>query len=286
MSEQDNLLMEWLNQDSGYFFRSGKLLEKFRSHYQDIEVYETPELGRLFRLDGSLMTSERDEFFYHENLVHIPAITHPNPVNALIIGGGDGGSTEELLKHPSIKKITLAEIDGGVIDISKKYLESIHHQIFDDPRVTLNITDGLAFIRDSKEKFDLIILDLTDPGGPSQPLYTKEFYTACSERLNINGAMSLHIASPVFQPQRYQTIMNTLKSVFSNVRPYLVHIPLYGSLWGMACASMNLDPITRNTTEVDEILAKRKIRDLQYYNGQTHQAVCALPNFVRVLLGQ
>lgn len=286
MSDKENLLMEWLNQDCGYFFRAGKLLEKSRSEYQDIEVYETPELGRLFRLDGSLMTSEGDEFFYHENLVHIPAVSHPNPTNALIIGGGDGGSTEELLKHPSIKKVTLAELDGGVIDISKKYLQSIHHGIFDDPRVTLRITDGLAFIRDSKEMFDLIILDLTDPGGPSQPLYTQEFYAACRKRLNTNGALSLHIASPVFQPQRYCTIINTLKSVFSNVRPYLVHIPLYGSLWGMACASMELDPVALNPKQVDEILTQRKIHDLQYYNGQTHQAVCALPNFVQALLKQ
>jgi spermidine synthase len=286
MSGKDDVLMEWLNDNCGYFFRTGKLIEKFRSNFQEIEVFEIPQLGRLFRLDGSFMTSERDEFFYHENLVHIPAITHPNPTNVLVVGGGDGGSTEELLKHPTVKKVTLAEIDGGVIDISKKYLQSIHHDVFDDPRVDLRVTDGLAFVRDSKELFDLIVLDLTDPGGPSQPLYTKEFYNSCRARLTPNGLMSLHISSPVTQPERYSAIIGNLKSVFSNVRPYLIHIPLYGTLWGMACASMNLDPIKLSSKEVDEIIAKRKISDLQYYNGQTHQAVCALPNFVRALLEQ
>ena len=157
--------------------------------------------GRLFRLDGHFMTSERDEFFYHEMLVHMPGIAHPAPERALIVGGGDGGSAEELLKYPSIRSVKLCEIDLAVVDISRKHLASVHKGAFDDPRLDLCIGDGFAFVRETTEQFDLIVLDLTDPGGPSTRLYTPEFYRACAARLRPMGAMTLHIASPVAHPR-------------------------------------------------------------------------------------
>lgn len=284
MAGDDELLTEWLNPGSGYFVRAGRLLARFRTAYQEVEVYETAEFGRLFRLDGSFMTSEGDEFFYHENLVHLPAVSHPDPQSALVIGGGDGGSADELLKHPSMKKVTLVELDAGVVEIAKKYLEAVHHNVFDHPRLDLHIADGLEYVRSTPEKFDLIVLDLTDPGGPSEPLYTAEFYTACRARLASGGALSLHVGSPVAQPQRFREIIHTLRSVFPLVRPYLLYIPLYGSLWGMACASDSLDPLALDAAAVDRVLAQRGIAGLQYYNGDTHRAVLAQPNFVRKLL--
>lgn len=284
MDRDDTLLTEWLNDDSGYFIRRGELLERFRSAWQEVEVYDTPGFGRLFRLDGSFMTSESDEFFYHENLVHVPAISHPDPRSALVIGGGDGGSADELLKHPSIEKIAVVELDERVVAIAQKHLGAVHHGAFDDPRLELRIGDGLDYVRTSSETFDLIVLDLTDPGGPSQPLYTAEFYAACRARLAPGGAMSLHVGSPVAQPQRYGEIIRTLRSVFPVVRPYLLYIPLYGSLWGMACVSDSLDPMAFDEAKVEALLAQRGIGDLQYYNGATHRAVFALPNFVRRLV--
>lgn len=264
--------------------RGGKLLERFRTDYQEVGVYETAEFGRLYSLDGSLMASERDEFFCHENLVHPAAISHPEPHSALIIGGGDGGSAEELFKHPSIKNVTLVELDAGVVAIARKYLETVHHGAIDDPRLTLHIGDGFDYIRDATDKFDLIVLDLTDPGGPSTPLYTAEFYAACRARLAPGGALSLHVGPPVAQPQRFRENILTLHSVFPLVRPCLLYIPLYGSLWGMACASDSLDPLALDAVAVDRILAQRGIIDLQYYNGDTHRAVLAQPNFIRKLL--
>jgi spermidine synthase len=265
--------------------RRGKLLERFRTDYQEVAVYDTAEFGRLYSLDGSLMASERDEFFYHENLVHPAAISHPEPHSALIIGGGDGGSAEELFKHPSIEKVTLVELDAGVVAIARKYLEMVHHGAIDDPRLDLHIADGLEYIRSTQEKFDLIVLDLTDPGGgPSEPLYTAEFYAACRARLAPGGALSLHVGSPVAQPQRFRETVHTLRSVFPLLRPYLLCIPLYGTLWGMACVSDSLDPLALDAATVDRILAQRGIAGLQYYNGDTHRAVLAQPNFVRKLL--
>jgi spermidine synthase len=277
-------MTEHLTDDWGFFIRSTREFERFRSPYQAVEVHDSADFGRLFRLDGHFMTSERDEFFYHEMLVHVAALTHPAPERALIVGGGDGGSAEELLKHPSIKSVTLAEIDLAVVDVSRKYLHSVHRGSLDDPRVALKITDGFEYVRTSAEAFDLIVLDLTDPGGPSTTLYTPDFYRACAARLSPVGAMTLHIASPVAHPERIRAGLAALRSAFSRVTPYLSSVPLYGGMWMMACCSGTLDPRTLTAPEADRRIAQRRLSDLQYYNGDVHRAALALPNFVRALV--
>jgi spermidine synthase len=211
----DGAMIEELTDDWGFYIRSVQQFERFRSAYQDVEVHDSVSFGRLFRLDGHFMTSENDEFFYHENLVHMAAIPHPQPRRALIIGGGDGGSAEELFKHPSIESVTLCEIDGAVVDISRRYLGQVHRGALDDPRLTLRYEDGFAFIRESSERYDLIVLDLTDPGGPSTPLYTEEFYRACADRLEPGGAMTLHIASPIAHPVRIREGLARLRAAFT-----------------------------------------------------------------------
>jgi spermidine synthase len=281
---QPGVLTEYLTDDSGFFVRSSREFERFQTPYQTVEVHDTKSFGKLFRLDGHLMTSEKDEFFYHENLVHVAAITHPAPKTALIIGGGDGGSAEELLKYQTIKSVTLVEIDLAVLDIARKYFAEVHRGALLDPRLTVKVEDGLAFVRGATDTYDLIVLDLTDPGGASEPLYGAEFYRACAARLNPTGAMTLHIASPVAHPERVRAAMVNLRAVFSVVIPYLVSIPLYGGLWMMACASPTLNPAYLTPLEANRRIATRGIRDLQYYNGEVHRASMALPNFVRDLV--
>ena len=281
---QPGVLTEYLTEDSGFFVRSSREFERFQTPYQTVEVHDTKSFGKLFRLDGHLMTSEKDEFFYHENLVHVAAITHPAPKTALIIGGGDGGSAEELLKYQTITSITLVEIDLAVLDIARKYFAEVHHGALLDPRLTVKVEDGLAFVRGDTDTYDLIVLDLTDPGGASEPLYGAEFYRGCAARLNPTGAMTLHIASPVAHPERVRAAMANLRAVFSVVIPYLVSIPLYGGLWMMACASPTLNPAYLTPLEANRRIATRGIRDLHYYNGEVHRASMALPNFVRDLV--
>ena len=281
---QPGVLTEYLTDDSGFFVRSLREFERFQTPYQTVEVHDTKTFGKLFRLDGHLMTSEKDEFFYHENLVHVAAITHPAPKTALIIGGGDGGSAEELLKYQTINSVTLVEIDLAVLDIARKYFAEVHHGALLDPRLTVKVEDGLAFVRGATDTYDLIVLDLTDPGGASEPLYGAEFYRTCAARLNPTGAMTLHIASPVAHPERVRAAMANLRAVFSVVIPYLVSIPLYGGLWMMACASPTLNPAYLTPLEANRRIATRGIRDLQYYNGEVHRASMALPNFVRDLV--
>ena len=279
-------MTEYLTDDWGFFIRSTRQFEKFRSPFQVVEVHDTAHFGKLFRLDGHFMTSEMDEFFYHENLVHMAALTHPSPEHALVIGGGDGGSAEELLKHPSIRSVTLCEIDLAVVDIARKYLQSVHQGALDDPRLALKIEDGFQYVHEAEEQYDLIVLDLTDPGGPSESLYTPDFYSACAVRLKPVGAMTLHIASPVAHPDRIKACLANLRAAFPLVTPYLASVPLYGGLWMMACASQTLDPKSLSGREVDRRIAQRGLAKLQYYNGDMHRAALALPNFVRALVGQ
>ncbi|MBU0689732.1 MAG: polyamine aminopropyltransferase [Gammaproteobacteria bacterium] len=280
------VLTEWLNEDSGYCFRTSKPILDFHSGFQHIQLYESPRFGKVLRLDGCFMTSEKDEFFYHENIVHPASISHPALRRVLVIGGGDGGACEEVLKHPSVEKVVLAELDQAVVDVSKEHLGSIHRGAMDDPRFELRIGDGAAFVRETEERFDLIILDLTDPLGEAVELYKQEFFQACRAVLNPGGALTMHIGSPVFHPERVTEITANLGQVFAIVRPYLVTVPLYGAQWGFACASDTLDPLSLSEQEVDSRIAERKLQDLQFYNGATHRGVFALPNFVKQLVGE
>ncbi len=280
-SENDFFLVEQLNADYGYFLRAKTKLATGRTRFQEMEVYDTPAFGRVLRLDKVFMTSEKDEFFYHENLVHLAAITHAAPRNALVIGGGDGGAVEEIFKHPSIERVVLAELDDGVIAASREHLGSIHRGALDDPRCDIHIGDGKAYIETTGESFDLLLLDLTDPQGPSQALYTQEFYTDCAKRLTPDGLLVLHIESPITRPDTCARIVATLRNVFPIVRPYLVYVPLYGTWWGFAIASNSSDPRIIAEIEVDRRIAARGLTDLRFYNGAMHHAVFALPNFVR-----
>jgi len=278
------ILTEYMTDEWGVFVRSTARLEAFRSKYQDVEVHDSDAFGKLFRLDGHFMTSEKDEFFYHENLVHIAALAHPHPSRALIVGGGDGGSAEELLKHPSMASVTIAEIDGSVVDLSRRHLHAVHRGALDDSRVNLRIEDGFRFVAQSRDQYDLIVLDLTDPGGPSTALYTADFYAACAARLTEQGAMTMHIASPIAHAVRIREALAELRHAFARVTPYLTSVPLYGGLWMMACCSRRLDPREHAPAVIDARIAERGLGGLQYINGDTYRAALALPNFVRALV--
>ncbi len=284
----DGVLVESLCDDAGHFLKGARLLEAGRSRWQAYEVWETPRLGRLFRLDGCFMTSEGDEFIYHESLVHVPGVAHGGLRRALILGGGDGGSAEELLKYSTIERVVIAELDDKVIDISRRYFAGVHRGALDDPRVEIRIGDGAGYVREygpaEADRFDLIVFDLTDPVGPAAALHTRDFFAACKALLAEGGAIVLHIGSPFFQPGRVRELVARLRPVFACVRPYFLYIPLYGSLWGMACASDALDPQRLAADEVDRRLVERRIERLQHFNGAVHCAQFALPNHLRALL--
>ncbi|GAB4476058.1 MAG: hypothetical protein OHK0044_21740 [Burkholderiaceae bacterium] len=281
----NELIFDWLNAHSGYGFTAKARLETQQSPYQRVEVYDTHQFGRLFRLDGRLMTSEGEEFFYHECMTHPALLTHPNPQSVLVIGGGDGGSSEEIFKHPSVKRIVMAELDPVVIDISKRYLREIHKGVFDDPRLEVRIGDGFEYVKHTDERFDVIVLDLTDPDTPAFHLYSEEFFRMCQRILNPGGLLTLHLGSPVFQAATVKKNATNLRKVFRHVHPMALYIPLYGSLWCLGVASDSANPRALATETIAQRLAERRIGALKYYNAPLHSALFTLPNFVIELTG-
>jgi spermidine synthase len=276
-------IFERLTATSGVYFE-GTLIERRATPFQLLEVYETADFGRIFRLDGCNMTSERDEFFYHENLVHPAAVAHPHPRRALVIGGGDGGSSEELLKHSTLEVVHMAELDPVVIEVSRARFAGVHRGAFDDPRLQVTVGDGLAYLRETGVRYDLVSMDLTDPVGPSMELYSPATFALARRAMTPDGALTLHIGSPFSHPERVRATLANLRQVFRKVTPYFAYIPLYGSIWGFACASEVLEPRIMEPAEVERVLEARGVRELQYYNGEVHRALFALPNYVKAIV--
>jgi spermidine synthase len=257
------------------------------SPYQRVRVYETQAHGRVLMLDDAFMCTERDEFFYHEALIHPNALTHSNPRSALIIGGGDGGSVRQLCKHSTIKKIVLVEIDGLVIDTALKFLGNIHGGMLNtesNSRLSVHIEDGAEFLRCSGERWDLLVLDLTDPAPLANELYGDAFYGLCAQRLAQNGLLSLQVASPVLRPDIIVSIVQKLRRHFKIVAPYLVPTPHAGGLWMMISASHAIDPRNTTASMVNGRMTARGILDLQYYCPDTHLAMFAQPPFIERLV--
>ncbi len=282
----EQYLVEPLSPNMGYYFKTDRELAKMKTRFQDLEVHEFASYGRVLRLDGVFQTSDRDEFLYHEPLAHVPGIAIDGPKTALVIGGGDGGMAEELLKYNTLEKVVMVELDEGVVDASKEYLPGISNGAFESPRLELRIEDGVAYIEKTEEKFDQVILDLTDPMGPSAALYTREFYTSIDRILNPGGVLSLHIESPITRPDIFGSLFWTLKSVFRIVRPMLNYVPLYGTLWGYASASQTSDPLNLTEDEVRDRIKKHGLSQLQYYNEKTHFALLAMPNYVQGIMSK
>lgn len=247
------------------------------SDFQEIDVVETVALGRMLLLDGMVMTSERDEFIYHEMIAHIPMLAHPNPKNVLVIGGGDGGTIREVLKHPSVERAVLCEIDGDVIDVSKKYLPSIAGKL-DDPRVEIEVRDGAAYIANHKNTFDVILIDSTDPIGPGEKLFTQEFYQNTLAALTETGIMACQSESPVAVPDECKRINKLLRSVFPYVQPYTACIPSYpGGQWTWSFCSKGIKPLEN----INEAVATELEKTARYYNREIHKSVFILPNYVK-----
>lgn len=279
-------VLERLNDHSSYGFRVRRRLATRRTAHQLLEVLDTPQFGKVLRLDGHFMTSEGEEFFYHECLVHPAAIAHPAPRQALVVGGGDGGAVEELLKHPSLVEVVVAELDGEVVDAARAHLGAVHRGAFDDPRVALRIGDGFAHMRETDARYDLVLFDLTDPETPAGPLYSAQAFALARRVLSPGGALVLHLGTPVFEPEQVARIADGLRAAFARVACYGLYIPLYGAYWGMAVASDTLDPRAVDAATVAARLAERGIADLAYYNPGVHGALFALPNFYAALVGE
>lgn len=252
------------------------------SEYQRIDVYESHEFGRFLTLDGCMMLTEKDEFIYHEMITHVPMAVHPNPRRILVIGAGDGGVVRELTRYSSIDHIDLVEIDEMVIDVCKQYLPQTAC-CFDDPRVQIHIEDGVRFIRSCENQYDVIIVDSTDPFGPGEGLFTKEFYGSCYKALREDGIMVNQQESPFYSDDvaAMQRAHKRIIESFPISRVYQAHIPTYPSgHWMFGFASKHYHPVTDLRTAA----WKAQGIHTRYYNPNLHIGAFSLPTYVEQLL--
>ena len=253
-----------------------------KSEFQRIDVFDSAEFGRFLTLDGYMMLTEKDEFIYHEMIVHPAMTVHPSAKNVLVIGAGDGGAVRELTKYTCIEKIDLVEIDKMVIEVCKKYLPQTSCCL-DDKRVTIHYQDGLKFIRKCVDKYDLIIIDSTDPFGPGEGLFTKEFYGNCYKALKEDGIMVNQQESPFYDADAIamQRAHKRIVESFPISRVYQAHIPTYPSgHWLFGFASKIYSPIKDlNASKWNALNIKTK-----YYNTNLHLGAFALPNYVEEIL--
>ncbi|MFC4601086.1 polyamine aminopropyltransferase [Cohnella hongkongensis] len=247
-----------------------------KTDFQELAMIETEEYGNMLVLDGMVMTTEKDEFVYHEMVAHPALFTHPNPENVLVVGGGDGGVIREVLKHPEVKKAVLVDIDGKVIEYSKKYLPSIAGKL-DDPRVEVIVNDGYMHIHDHKNTYDVIMVDSTEPVGPAVNLFTKGFYQGIHDALKEDGIFVAQTDNPWFKADLIRSVNRDVKEVFDIVRVYVANIPTYPSgLWTFTMGSKKYDPLSVDESRLPEL-------DTQYYSPRLHKAAFALPKFVEDL---
>jgi len=276
---------EYYNEQTGLTIGLKKLLFSEQSEFQLVEVYETDTWGNLMTIDGMVMLSERDEFVYHEMISHTAMFTHPNPKRVLIIGGGDGGTAREVLKHASVETVHLVEIDKTVVDASKLHFPGVGD--FDNPKQSTLYEDGIAFVKNVEEPYDVIIIDGSDPVGPAEGLFEKEFFQFCYDALAEDGVLSAQTESPWVESYHpsMKKVFNALDDLFPISKMYVSFIPLYpAGMWTMGLASKKEDPLSDEVSERVENGLK-KIQGLKYYNEDIHCGSFALPNFVKDIIG-
>ncbi len=250
-----------------------RTLHTEQTDFQKLDMIETEEFGNMLTLDGMVMTTERDEFVYHEMVAHVPLFTHPNPKHVLVVGGGDGGVLREIIKHPSVEKATLVEIDGKVIEYSKKFLPTIA-SAFEDARVEVKVDDGFMHIAQSENAYDVIMVDSTEPVGPAVKLFEKGFYEGISRALKEDGVFIAQTDNPWFKADLIGQVFNDVKEIFPITRLYTANVPTYPSgLWTFTIGSKKHDPLEVPEERFHEIETK-------YYTKELHKAAFALPKFV------
>ena len=275
---------EILHNDLAQKLKMTEILYEGRTAFQDAKVFTNGRLGKVLVLDNVVQTTIGDEFVYHEMMAHVPLFAHPAPKTALIVGGGDGGLLEEVLKHPSIESVTMVELDGGVIDLAKDHFQDLNNGAFDDPRTNLVIGDGAKFASETDQPFDVIMIDSTDPQGPGAVLFSKSFYADCKRCLTPSGILVTQNGVPFLQGEELTTSVAHFRSMFEDGTAYVITVPTYA--FGMMALGFATD---------DRSLRRKSLSELQkrfdetgfetnYYTPEVHQAAFALPMYVKRLI--
>ncbi|EPY2302379.1 polyamine aminopropyltransferase [Clostridium sporogenes] len=271
----------WLKEnqisDPVLHYKFTKTLLNKKTPFQEITIVQSETLGNILLLDGIVQTTEKDEYVYHEMITHIPLFTHPNPKKVLVVGGGDGGTIREVLKHPSIEKAVLCEIDEEVIKASKEFLPTISCGL-DNPKCEIFIGDGIKYVHEHKNEFDIIIIDSTDPFGAAEGLFGGSFYKEIYQALTAEGIFVAQTETPFYLPEVVKKVYNDAKTIFPITKLFMAAIPTYPSgYWSFTIGSKKLDPTVSNLSDTIDIETK-------YYTKALHKASFVLPKFVEDLI--
>jgi len=261
-----------------------KQIYSAQSAFQRIDILDTNEFGRIFTLDGLIMVTEKDEFIYHDMIVHVPMATNPNIKKVLVIGAGDGGTVRELTRYKTIERIDMVEIDKQVVEVCLEYFKQTSCAL-NDERVNLYFEDGIKFISQKSSEYDLIIVDSTDPIGPGEGLFTRQFYSDCYNALNENGILVNQHESPYYDmyAKSMKRAHRRIKEIFPICKVYQVHIPTYSSgHWLFGFASKKYDPVKDLDVQAWNDLGLKT----KYYNTELHVGSFALPNYVKDMLNE
>lgn len=272
---------EFYNARTGLSVGINKLLFSEETPYQKVEIFETDTWGNMMVIDGMVMLSEKDEFVYHEMLSHVGMFSHSSPKRVLIIGGGDGGTAREVLRHPSVEQVDMVEIDETVVRASKQFLPEVGD--WDNPKLNVLLEDGIKFVNGIEEPYHVIIIDGSDPVGPAEGLYEEEFIQACYNGLTDDGVLVAQTESPWIADYHssMEKVFSALESIYEISLMYLAYIPLYpAGMWSFSFASKGTDPLSEETLDRVESGLQQFGRELKYYNADIHKSCFALPNFV------
>jgi len=265
---------------------TGDILFRVKSPYQTVQVINTYAYGKTLTIDNMVMCSEKDEHAYHEMIAHIPMLSHPNPNDVLVIGGGDGGTVREVVRHEALNKVTMVEIDETVVEASKKFLPQLS-EAFENPKLQLLIYDGIKFVQDAvADSYDVVIVDGSDPEGPATGLFSESFYRDIYKSMKEDGVLVLQSEGPHFNRETMVDVFQCLQRIFGKdkVHMYLAFIPTYPTgMWSFIYASKgDVHPFNRLNSAMAADFAKK--HNLQYYNAEIHRCAFALPTFVSNML--
>jgi spermidine synthase len=274
---------EALHDGYGQSFRVDRLLHYEKTEHQELVIFDNASFGRILALDGVVQLTERDHHIYHEMISHVPILGHGGVRDVLIIGGGDGGTLHEVLRHPDLRAV-MVEIDPQVIELSRRYLPMVGQGALDDPRAEIVIGDGLAYVAQSERRFDVIIIDSTDPVGPASALFSRDFYADCRRCLNPGGILVTQNGVPFFQAGQLRASMASLRSLFTHATCYLAAVPTYtGGPIALGWASD--EPARRGERGALEARYRASGLATRYYAPDVHEGAFALPPDVRGVVG-
>lgn len=275
---------ETLHQGIRVRLKADRILFDTETDHQRLVIFENSRFGKVMSLDGVVQLTAADEFIYHEMITHLPLLAHGHAENVLIVGGGDGGSLREALKHPDLKSITLCEIDESVIELCREHFPNVSDGAFDDPRTEIVIADGTKFVAETEKRFDVIVIDSTDPIGPGAVLFTPEFYAGCKRCLNEGGILVTQNGVPFMQGSELTDSIKAFRGLFRDASTYLASTPTYfGGPMAYGWATDNL-ALRRLSRDVIASRFKEAALQTRYYNPEIHIAAFALPGYVRDLI--